>query len=291
MGILTKVLSALSGNTGLKISDQLLFDKVIGFRGIVPGVGTSTVVQNVALALSKRTRYSICILDTSFLYGIQYAMLMKEESENKDRKDFLDVDDDLSKIVINTKINRVKLFCLNNRSILDMLSSRDSELVVDKLIKLLKAYFDIVLVDLSYELTNITTYCSIKCNKVINIADESLKCMYNLAKSLNLMATLATPIAKGNLIVLNKVLPDVLSNTKGVISNAKLTLLCEIPFSKDIAVAGVSGKLIYTASSSSKDEVAFSNAIDNVVNFIIDKTPLNAKYVDDLTVEENEINI
>ena len=37
MGLLSKVLSTISGNNDMKISEQLLFDKVIGFRSIVPG--------------------------------------------------------------------------------------------------------------------------------------------------------------------------------------------------------------------------------------------------------------
>ena len=42
MGLLGKVLSTISGNNDLKISEQLLFDKVIGFKSIVPEIVLNT---------------------------------------------------------------------------------------------------------------------------------------------------------------------------------------------------------------------------------------------------------
>ena len=75
MGLLSNLLGTLSGNNNLKVSEQLLFDKVIGFKSIVPGCGASTVLQNVAIALSENTKFNICVLDTNFLYPVQYPLL------------------------------------------------------------------------------------------------------------------------------------------------------------------------------------------------------------------------
>jgi cellulose biosynthesis protein BcsQ len=286
MGFLSKLLGTISGNSGLKMSDQLLFDKIIGFRGIVPGVGTSTIVQNVAIALSENTNYSICVLDTHYLYPTQYPMLVA--SADSKRKDFLDFNGVLSDIIIKTAYKNLHLLSMSNRTIIDMLSSRDSELTVDNLVASLKSFFDIVLVDLSYELTNINTHTSIKCNKIVNVADQSLKCVYNLRKSINMMSTLAVPLAKANKVVLNKVISDVLTNTKGVIGDAGLTVLGEIPFSKEIATAGVSGKRIYAGSTANSDVHAFSAVINAIIDDIIQVTPLNAKYTDTQAVKESK---
>lgn len=283
MSFLSKLLGVVSGNNGLKISEQLLFDKVIGFRGIVPGVGTSTIVQNTAIALSETTNYAICVLDTHFLYPTQYPMLIS--TPDNDRKDFLEFSGDLSEVVLTTQYRNVHVVTMRNRTIVDMMSSKDNQLTIEKLMGSLKSFFDVILVDLSYELTHINTYTAIKCNKIINIADQSLKCVYNMRKSLNTMATLAVPLAKANKIVLNKVVPDVITNTRGVIEEAGLTVLGEIPFSLEIAKHGVAGKRIWASSTSNKDIFAFSEVINAIVEEIIQPTPLNTKYLNKNAVE------
>ena len=45
----------------------------------------------------------------------------------------------------------------------------------------------------------------------------------------------------------------------------------EIPFSQEIAVKGVSGKIIWTTSTTSKDILAFSEVINTVVDDITQK--------------------
>lgn len=278
MSFLSKLLGIFSGSGGIKLSDQLLFDKVVGFKGIVPGVGTSTIVQNVALALSETTNFDICVLDTNFFYPTQYPMLVGGVEEK--RKDYLDFTGDLSEIAVETTLRNVFLVSMYNRNFVDMLSTRDSEVTVDRLMGSLKTRFDVVLVDLSYELSQINTYTAIKCNKIINVADQSLKCVYNMQKSLNMMASLAIPLAKANQIVLNKVLPDVVTNTKGVVQESGLTVLGEIPFSLEIAKCGASGKKIWAATTSNREIFTFSQAINSVVDSILQRTPLNAKYMD-----------
>lgn len=277
MGILGKMLSALSGNNGMKVSEQLLFDKVIGFRGVVPGVGTSTIVQNVAVALSENTNMSICVLDTSFQYPSQYPLLLK--GVDAQRSDFLSFTGELSDITLATSLKNVTLISMYNRTIVDMLSSRDNSDTMIRLIGTLKSYFDVILIDLSHEMTNINTHAAIKCNRIINVADQSIKSMYHLKKSLNNLATLAVPLAKADRIILNKVVPDVLTNTTGVIKEVGLHLVGEIPLSLEIAKAGVSGSKVWTKSKTNKDIKEFSSVIDDLLEMIITITPLNLEQV------------
>lgn len=277
MGFLSKLLGVVSGNNGIKISDQLLFDKVIGFRGVTPGCGTSTIVQNTAIALSEQTNYSICVLDTSYMYPTQYPMLVSKTDARQ--KDMLDFSGDISEIITPTNHRNINLVSLSKRNISDMLSATDSDMTVDKVVGALKSYFDVILVDLSYEMTNVTTYSAIKCNRIINVADQSLKSIYYLQKSLSLMVTLAVPIAKANKVVINKTVPDVLVNTKKAIEDAGLHVIGEIPLSYEIAKFGVNGKRIYASKSSEKDIFAFSSVIDKVVDEIVQETPMNAKYL------------
>ena len=279
MGLLSNLLGTLSGNNNLKVSEQLLFDKVIGFKSIVPGCGASTVLQNVAIALSENTKFNICVLDTNFLYPVQYPLLSTVELKDKD-PDVLDFSGDLSKIVRNTSYSNIYVAQLENRSIIDMLSGKDTEAGITKLIANLKSYFDIILIDLSYELTNTCIYSAIKCNKIIQVADTSLKCLYYIKKSINTMVTLGVPLAKCNKVVLNKELQNVVLGVDTALSEAGLDIIAIIPLSMDIAIYCASGKRIYGAMSKEKGISAFNIAVDSILNTIIEKTPLNMDYLD-----------
>ena len=62
---LVKFLGVMSGEGAVDVQEAMLFNKVIGFRGIVEGVGASTIVQGLAHAFSDRTRLRVCVIDTS----------------------------------------------------------------------------------------------------------------------------------------------------------------------------------------------------------------------------------
>lgn len=275
MSILTSVLKRFSGNREYIVSDQLLYDKIIGFRGVVAGVGTSTIVQNTAIALSELTNYTICVVDTSFLYPTQYPMLISKKEDA--RPDLLDFDKELSGVALKTNYPNITLMSMSARNITDMLSTADSEKTVEKLFGVLKSYFDVILVDLSQEMTNITTHSAVKCNRIFNIADQSLKSVYHLKKSINLMATLAVPIAKANVVVVNKVLPDIITNTQSVLEGAGMKVIAEIPHSIEIAKLGVTGKPVFAKKTTNRDIHEFSSSIITIVENLLSLTPKNAK--------------
>lgn len=291
MSILKKFLGVLSGGNTLKVSEQLLFDKVIGFRGIVPGVGTSTIVQNVAIALSENTNCTVCVVDMNCLYPTQYPMLVSGDvminNASKPKKDLFDFSGDVSEIVYTTSYRNVYTTGFSNRTVVDMLSAKDNEATFNQVIGALKSFFDIILIDLSYELTNMNTQAGVKCNKIINIADQSLKCVVNLKKSLNTSATLAIPFAKSNVVVLNKVAPDLVTDTVGLLKSINLDVIGEIGFSLDILKAGVSGKRLYSKNKTNEGYIEFNEVIDEIVRLIINPTPLTK----DFFTEGKEVNI
>lgn len=277
MGFLSKLLGTVSGQQGLKVSEQLLFDKVIGFRSVVPGTGCSTILHNIAVALSDKTSYNICILDVNYLYPLQYPLLVSyDDGKHKDALEFFG---DIAQVALPTNLKNVYLVALNNRTVVDMLSSKDSEVTIDKLIGALKSYFDIILVDLSHEFSNINVHAGIRCNKIFNVADPSLKCMYNLKKSLNTLATLAVSFGKSNKVILNKQVSDMVLGAEKALTDTKLTLIGTIPLSLEIAKLGVAGKKVWGTASNDPDIIKFNEVIDLLVDDITQKTPLNEKYL------------
>lgn len=295
MSILKKFLGVLSGGNTLKVSEQLLFDKVIGFRGIVPGVGTSTIVQNVAIALSENTNCTVCVLDMNCLYPTQYPMLVSGDAminnASKPKKDIFDFSGDVSDIVYTTSYRNVYVTGFKDRTVIDMLSAKDSEATFNQVIGALKSFFDIILVDLSYELTTMNTQAGVKCNKIINIADQSLKCVVNLKKSLNASATLAIPFSKSDVVVLNKIAPDLVTDTVGLLKSVNLDVIGEIHFSLDILKAGVSGKRLYYKNKVNDGYTEFNTVIDDIVSLIINPTPLTDEFFkdkDDSNIKEDD---
>lgn len=280
MGLLSKVLSTISGNNDMKISEQLLFDKVIGFRSIVPGCGASTVLQNVAIALSESTKFNICVLDTNFLYPIQYPLLTSSDMKQKEKEpDVLDFAGDMSQIVRNTSYPNIYIAQLEKRTVVDMLSGKDTESNITKLIANLKTYFDIILVDLSHELTNVNIHSAIKCNKIFHIADTSLKCLYYIKKSINTMVTLGVPLAKCNKVIVNKMLDNVDLAVESTLKDAGLEVIGGIPLSMDIAIFCASGSRIYGGMSRDKGVTEFNKVINKVLENIVEKNPLNSSYM------------
>lgn len=294
MGLLSKVLSTISGNNDMKVSEQLLFDKVIGFKSVVPGCGASTILQNVAIALSESTKFNICVLDTNFMYPIQYPLLTASDSANKGKEkepDILDFAGDMSQIVRNTAYPNIYIAQLENRTIVDMLSGKDTESGITKLIANLKTYFDIILVDLSYELTNISVHSAIKCNKIFHVADTSLKCLYYIKKSVNTMVTLGVPLAKCNKVIVNKMLDNVDLGVESTLKEAGMDVVGGIPLSMDIAIFCASGQRIYGGVSKDKGVTEFNKLINKILENIVEKNPLNSSYVNvakELARLENE---
>ena len=273
----------MSGNNDLKISEQLLFDKVIGFKSVVPGCGASTILQNVAIALSESTKFNICVLDTNFMYPIQYPLLTSSDNESKAKQkepDILDYAGDMSKITRKTSYPNIYIAQLEKRTLVDMLSGKDTESGITKLIANLKTYFDIILVDLSYEMTNINIHSAIKCNRIFHVADTSLRCLYYLKKSINTTVTLGVPLAKCNKVIVNKLLDNVDLGLSSTFKEAGLEIIGGIPISMDIAIFCASGQRIYGAMSKDSGVTEFNKVIGTILGEILEKTPLNSDYMD-----------
>lgn len=279
MSLLNRLLGTFSGSRGLRISDQLLFDKVIGFKGLVPGVGASTLLHNVAIAMSVKTSYTVCIVDTNYMFPIQYSLF---GCKNEDKvKDILDFSGDVSVVVHQTALSDVYITSLVNRSVIDMLSTKDSSDLIDKLLGALKSYFDVVLVDLSHEPTNMSTYAAIKCNKIITVADPSLKCMIHMKKAYNHMSSLGVNFSKCNKVVMNKNIDGMVMGAESALVEAGLKVLGVAHLSNEIAILGVAGKQIWGAASKDKGVISFNAVVDSVVDDILQKTKLNEKYIDE----------
>lgn len=284
MGLLTTILRNMSGALPEKVSKQLLYDKVISFKGLANGVGTSTIVQSVASNIARKSNYSVCIIDTNYIYPTMYPMLVTGVDDT--RKDLLDFKDDLTDIIIETNLKNVHLISMYNRTVIDMLSSKDNPDTMNALISAVKSYYDVVLIDLSNEPSMISTYGALKSNKIFLIGDQSMRTIYNLRKVLNTLSTLGIPTVKSKNVVLNKVVRDVNANTNKVIIEAGLDMVGEIYASDKIATRGITGGVVYDEKTVDEDIKVFNEVIDNITDLILVKTERNKDYTDKQKVDE-----
>ena len=184
----------------------------------------------------------------------------------------------------------VHLVALKNRGIVDMLSSKDSESTITNVLGALKSYFDVILVDIPCEYTYLSTYASIKCNKIINVAECSAKCMVNLEKSLNTMASLGVAFAKANKVILNKIPKGVTIDVEAALEQAGLNVIGKIYLSNNIAVQGMANKKVWGMASKDSDILEFTSVIDYIVESVVQKTSLTEKYYTRFSINDTTNN-
>lgn len=278
MSLLQRVLKAFSGGSETIISQQLIFNKVIGVKGLTAGAGTSTIVQALAYYYSINKQMRVCVIDTSFLHPIQEALL----GATKPAVDILQYTGDIAQLTAKTKFKNVYLVSLWNRGIVDMIDKDNSAIYVEVL-KQLKTYFDVILVDLCNEYTDLNTTAAIKCNRIITVADQSNKCIYHVRNTLNTNATIAIAREKQRITILNKTVKDVKTSTVQSLEESGLRVVAEIPYSRHVAWFGITGEPCYRKTSESEEHEAFNKAITLIAESFIEKNPTNAPLHGDST--------
>ena len=270
MSLLGQILGTVSGGKDVKVSEQLLFDKIIGFRGIVDGVGASTLVFNTACALSDVTNMNICVVDTHILNPVLAAYFSgAAENGTKDWFDFNSDGSNISDIAYSTRFSNVYLVSLYRRGLPELLSNYDNEKIVTGLFDTLAKFFDIILVDIAHEPTFIASMSAIRCNKIYSVFESSLGCMTNLKASINTMVELGIPPYKLSKVVLNKHIEDVNSGYQNVLNKYNFKLLATIPFSVDIARNNVIGNKIWGLASNKAAITRFNQAMDSILDDIL----------------------
>lgn len=279
MGLLKDLLGLFSGGGERKLSEQLLFDKVIGFKGVVEGVGATTMLYNVAVALSENTKYRVCVIDTNMLYPCLFEMLGVKTGEDTTKGDIMDYarGTSLGKIVYDTKYNNIAMTGFIKRTVIDMVSVMEDVSLYDKLLAELKNFYDIILVDISHETTNFATESAIKCNKIFIVADLSLKCTSNIYNSLSYLATLGVSMSKCRRVILNKT-ESVNTAVKSTFNDLGIRCVGEIPFSRAIYVQGIKGRPFYGLATRDGGVTKAHIVLNDLLDDILEKTPLNEKY-------------
>lgn len=263
-------LKATSGASQTRTFDYSIFNQIVAFRGIQDGVGTSSIVANTSVALAERG-VKVCVIDTSILNPSQDVYLDTDylKSFDLNKKDWFDLPYTEDNVFNQSSINSlISVLSFSNRTVVDLLSIRDtSELVINTLDEV-KDKFDVILIDLCSETTNIVATCMQQANVLYQVWSNDRVSLNNLETFITNNVTLSCPMDKMRNVIINE-LQSVSTNWETLLDKYKVKELCSIPKSADIALECITGDCIWLSSVPSKDIDKYRDGVATICGKIL----------------------
>lgn len=280
------VLQSASGADYTRQIRYSIFYRIIGFKGIAPGVGCSTIVANTAVALAD-LGLTVCVIDTSILHPTQFKLL-NAKSAVEGTKDWFDMpftETSVLRVSGRNKHISVLGFERSVRNVLDLFSALDSPELIDTAVEKLSDKFDVILIDLCEELTRVNVYSMQKAQHVIQVWDDSIASMENLDGVITDSVILSCPLDKMRYVVENKMHDDVMGNLESVFKQYRFRHLGHCCNSVAISRLLSMGTLLWQYPTKNADIIQFTEMIIEVVKHIC-----NIDTAEVVDIEEKETN-
>ena len=269
--VFNKILRGSSGTESSKVNKFDIFYQIIAFKGATGGVGTSTLVANTALALAQ-VGLTVCVIDTSILAPVQ-DFLLKTKVLDKDPKDVYDWFDMpfTKKTVLNesTKTSGVSVLSFKgkNRGVIDMLSTNDSEALVDMAITQFHNKFDIILIDCCHEMTSINAACLQMAQKVIQVWSNGPTTVPNIDNFITTNVTLACPLDKMRNVIFSKMSGNVMgSQLTQILNQYRFRCITTTYLSEEVNNQMVTKSgCIFQIESTNEDVIDYTRAIIDIL--------------------------
>lgn len=254
------IIKTLAGN-GEDTKRRRVIDNLVAFVGAAGGVGTSTLVANVAVALKKRGM-QVLVIDTHIQYPTMHSFFgIKQEIEKKDLVSFL-----LGKNVIGESIencNGISVMYANNRTLVDA-ATCDVAKCSDNMFQAIasvRELFDVILFDcgndLGNDLVNVTLF---QADSVYLVWNESLTCISNTDRMRRNMSMTGIEFSHKVRVVLNK--RTNIHYSKRPIQELGLELVAVLPFDTSVIESGLRANIfLQHGESLSKNAAAFASGI------------------------------
>lgn len=256
--VFAEVLKQASGTAHTRKLQFNIYYQIVAFYGASGGVGTSHLVANTALAIAQ-LGLTVCVIDTSVLHPSQDVLLKTEKAViDEGGKKLLDwysmPFERKSPLYVSKLNNNISVLSFKNkdRGVVDMLSTRDSELLVDIALTTLHNKFDIILIDCCHELTAVNTACLQRSQKVIQVWNDSPVVLSNLESHISTAVTLSCSLDKMRSIVLNGASKEVIGGIDDLVKQYRCDVIAKNYLSEDLYLLSLSGKPLYQAESSSQ---------------------------------------
>lgn len=273
--ILVEALKKTSGSGLPHYTKYNLFYQVYGFKGVKDGVGCSTIVANTALALAK-LGLTVCVLDTSILAPCQDELLqtnMRTKSE-KDKADWFDMGyTTKSALSVSSLNSKISVLSFQNRTIIDLLSTSDSENLVEFALSQVVTKFDVVLMDICSETTAISMGCMQQCQQIIQVWSGTSHVLRNVNSFITNNTICSCVLDKMRYVVTNLIVEDIPTKWESVLNEYRMEHLASFNLSYDIARILAMGKPVFDFASMSDDVRKFNEGILDIVSLIVELAP------------------
>lgn len=262
------LITELSGKN--QTFSKKVIDNIFSFVGLAGGVGTSTIVANVAKALTDK-HFSVIVIDLNICCPAQHSFFKIEQKAKKpDLISLLSGENTLGES-IETKEGVYVLYA-NNRILFDKVAidTAGASANFSSILEQLSSLFDVVLIDvpsngsLDFELTNLALF---KSDFIIAVMDENVGCIgaYNrLQRNLSYVG-----ISIQNLkVIMNK--RTNITYPTNVFKSLDIELDVLLPYDVSVVEAGLRGNIYITKGASSAMTAAqFVEAIEDLRDVIL----------------------
>ena len=287
--VLTNVLKGVSGSGLSRSTGYNIYYNIVAFKGVKDGLGTSTLVANTAIALAKKG-VKVCVVDTSILNSCQDTLLKTNywNYEPKDRYDWFDMGFTKKSVLHQSgySSNIAVLSIIKDRSIVDLLSTNDTESMVSLAFPQLTATFDIVLVDICSEPSAIATAAMQQSQKVIQVWSNAPSVLINIANFERNNTICSCPPDKSRYVITSNTVDDIKTDWESLFNKYKFKHLAHVGMSLDIARVCATGKPVYMYPSNSEDIQEFTDCVDDIVSHLLNLEAEIEFHKGKLTVED-----
>ena len=279
--IVNSILKGTSGSSLVRDLKYNIFYQIYCFKGVVDGVGVSTLVANTALAMAD-LGISVLVIDTSILQPVQ-DVLLKTNVENKNEKnlyDWFDLPYIRNSVLHSSSLNNrvsVLSFYGKHRGMIDVLSTNDSGSLVDLALTEFHNKFDIILIDSCHELTSINMAAMQMSQQIIQVWNDTPTVVSNIDDFITNCVTLSCPLDKMRNVVFSKLNRDAMGNLDVLVKEYRLKKLATCYLSESCSLVLVTGKPLWQYVSSNKDIIEYTNFIIDVISLILNIDTLGSK--------------
>lgn len=269
--LLEGVLKASSGSNLSRTIRYSVFYQIIAFRGIKDGLGCSTLVANVAYALAK-LGVNVCVIDTSILNPCQNDLLNTNYKDNPEKKqeDWFDMGFTKKSVLNQSKLDsHISVLAFKDRTVIDLASTSDSDAYVQLAYSELLTKFDIILVDVCSEPTNICMAAMQQAHKVIQVWNNTPHIMRNVDSFVKNSAIMALPLEKMRYVVSSMTVDDLPLNWDETLGKYKFKHLAHVGMSLELAHILATGKMPYQFPSKHEDVEEFNKCVDDIVMHLV----------------------
>lgn len=272
--ILGDVLKATSGTISAEGGDfNVIFNKIVGFRGVRDGLGTSLFVSNLALALANRG-FKICVVDTAMLYPVQDTYLktkIKQVGAQQDEvRDWFDLQySDRDVLNISTLNQGIVVLSFTERNLADLTSISDTLELGQGAIDKISPQFDLVLVDIANEYTSVGLAAMQACDVIYQIWSNDRASLASLDSFISNMLTQAIPYGKMQQVILLSAIEGIMQSLTEVYNRYGFKEVARVGLSETIARENAVGRLPVTTRTAHEDIEEYKMAIADVAKLIL----------------------